>query len=280
MLRLYEEDSNETFSLVANEDHSQLRIATAEEATDDNIPKVTAKLRGAELIGNSTNQLLLSVSPSAPPPNWPAVRQVTISNTAAVPDTRTAHEEIDVITKPKARKTRRLKRNRAHPINSSASEPSKNITKVMDRFMDSLEDESIGRIVDLLPTSHEDHNAIIKAHAIEAGRSNCDRDHLTNTSAPDPVNNIVKIMDRFMDSLEDESVRRIVDLQPDLHEEQEGTKETAKEEAILITQGEKLKSSYGKTLETEPSANNVLMASIPINQRNHCLLYTSDAADE
>ena len=275
VLRLYEEDANGTVPLVANADGSELRIATSEEAADDNVPKVTAKLRGAGLIGNTTNEILLSVAPSAPSTNWLAVRQVTISNTAAAPEMRAAYEETDVITKPKAKKTRRSKRNRAHPTNSPIHQPSDGITKATNKPMDSFEDEPIGRRVDLQRTPHEKNDATMKT--IKDEGLNRNRNHLNNASAPTSANSIVRVMDRFMDSLEDESIGRIVNLQSNSHEEQEVTKELIDEEAIGIDQEQ----------EFTPLMNNVLMANFlsdpktqPSNDNTRKTVSSSDLHDK
>ena len=54
------------------------------------------------------------------------------------------------------KRTRRSKRNRNSYSNSFIPDPAENIGQAMDRFMDSLEEESVGRIVDLRQNSYEE----------------------------------------------------------------------------------------------------------------------------
>ena len=155
MLRLYEEDANETVTLAATDDGSGFRPATADESASNSIPTVSARLRGVGLIGNTTNELLLSILPTASTTNWLAVQQVAISTTSSVPQVDITNEGMDIATKSRTKRTRRSKRNRNPYSNSFTPEPAENISQAMDRFMDSLEEESVERIVDLRHNSYE-----------------------------------------------------------------------------------------------------------------------------
>ena len=150
VMRLYEGETDEYINLTPNEDYSGLRAATPEEIDDENVPTVPAKLCGVGLVGGSTNEVLLSLNPSPTISKWPAVCQITVATTEA------EGTITDRMEQPRMKKTRRSKRNRDHHHRNSSPKPVKDIETVMNRFMESCENEAVGRRVDLNSSLNEE----------------------------------------------------------------------------------------------------------------------------
>ena len=191
VLRLYEGEVNEIVHLTPKNDHTGFRAATPEETENEYIPTMPAQVRGVGLIGNTTNEILISLKPSAPVSNWAAIRQITVINTISELEEDIADINHGGTELPRHKKTRRSKQNRDHRYQDSSPEPVENINAVMNRFMESWEDEAVGRRVDLNSSLNEE-SELIEEDGVGAKNEN---EELTSihevTSDPTPASHNV-----------------------------------------------------------------------------------------